>query len=162
MGSLLRKEVSMAFQNDRNIVLEDVRIIFRNFAGRKGKYNKEGERSFAVILDHEQAEGMKQAGWNIKYLKAREEGELDQPYLSVKVRFDGPRPPRIVLVSSHGRTTMQEEQLDLIDGIDIRMVDMIVRPYDWNVDGETGVKAYLKSMFVTIDEDELDRKYADR
>lgn len=35
---------------DNTILLEDVRIIFRNFAGREGMYNREGDRNFAVLL----------------------------------------------------------------------------------------------------------------
>jgi hypothetical protein len=34
-----------------------------------------------------------------------------------------------------------------------------VRPYAWDVNGKTGVKAYLKTLFVTIDEDALELKY---
>ena len=40
-------------------------------------------------------------------------------------------------------------------------MDLILNPYEWAVNGKTGVKAYLKSIFVTIQEDELERKYAD-
>ena len=40
-------------------------------------------------------------------------------------------------------------------------MDLTLNPYAWEVNGKTGVKAYLKSIFVTIVEDDLDRKYAD-
>jgi hypothetical protein len=38
---------------------------------------------------------------------------------------------------------------------------MILRPFTWSVSGKGGIKAYLQSMFVTITEDALERKYGD-
>lgn len=145
--------------NDNNVVMEDVRIIFRNFAGREGQYNREGDRNFAVLLDDPVAERMAQDGWNVKWLKAREEGDPEQAYLQVSVNFKG-RPPRVVMLTSRGRTTLQESEVDILDWADIRTVDMIVRPYEWLVNGKSGIKAYLQSIFVTIEEDQLERKYA--
>lgn len=146
--------------NDSNVVMEDVRIIFRNFAGREGQYNREGDRNFAVLLPPDVAETMTKDGWNVKWLKAREEGEDDQAYLQVAVNFSG-RPPRIVMVTSRGRTTLQEDEVELLDWADIRTCDLIIRPYEWAVNNKTGIKAYLQSIFVTVEEDELERKYAD-
>lgn len=147
-------------RNDNTVVMENVRIIFRNFAGREGMYNREGDRNFCVLLDHENAEAMAKDGWNVKVLNAREEDEEDQPYLQVSVNFKG-RPPRVVMITSRGRNTLHEGEVELLDWADIRNVDMIIRPYEWAVNGKTGIKAYLQSIFVTIEEDELELKYAD-
>jgi len=146
--------------NDGHVVLEDVRIVFKNFAGKEGKFNREGDRNFAVLLDDDVARDMLADGWNIKWLKPREEGEPEQAYLGVSVNFRGPRPPLVVLITSRGRTNLSENECELLDWADIAMVDMIVRPYSWAVNGASGIKAYLKSIFVTIREDELELKYS--
>jgi hypothetical protein len=150
----------MASYNDNNVTMENVRIVFRNFKGAEGQYNREGDRNFAVLLDDPVAEAMAKDGWNVKWLKAREEGEPEQAYLQVSVNFKG-RPPRVVMLTSRGRTTLHEDELELLDWADIRTTDLIVRPYEWAVNGKTGIKAYLQSIFVTIEEDALELKYAD-
>ena len=145
---------------DNTVLMEGVRIIFRNFAGKEGQYNREGDRNFAVLLDDDVAEAMAKDGWNVKWLKAREEGDTEQAYVSVSVNFRG-RPPRVVMITSRGRTDLSEDLVEVLDWVDVRNVDLIVNPYEWAVNGKTGVKAYLKSIFVTIEEDALEKKYAD-
>lgn len=143
---------------DKTVLLEDVRIIFRNFAGREGMYNREGDRNFAVLLPKDVAEQMVRDGWNVKLLKAREEGEEDQPYVSVSVSYKG-RPPTIKMITSRGSTDLDEDSIEVLDNVDIAMVDVVLNPYDWAVSGNTGRKAYLQSMYVTIIEDALALKY---
>jgi hypothetical protein len=149
-------------RNDNTVMMEGVRIIFRNFAGKEGQYNREGDRNFAVLLDESIANTMAEDGWNIKWLKPREEDEDDTPqaYLPVSVNFKG-RPPRIVLITSRGRTNLDEDTIESLDWVDILNVDLIVRPYEWTVNGKSGIKAYLQSIYVTIEEDPLEIKYSE-
>src|SRR5690606_24959669 len=98
--------------------------------------------------------------WNVKRLKPRDDAEIGTAYIQVSVGFKG-RPPRMVMITSRGRVELDEETCVLLDWADIRQVDLIIRPYHWNVNGRTGVKAYLKSIFVVIEEDYLELKYSD-
>jgi hypothetical protein len=146
--------------NDRNIMVEDARIVFRNFAGAERMYNPAGRRNFGLLLDPELADQLHHDGWAVKQLKPREEGDEPQAYLQVAVSFKG-RPPTIVLISSRGRTTLGEDECAILDWVDIANVDLIVRPYEWEVNNKSGIKAYLKSIYVTIHEDALQLKYRD-
>lgn len=145
------------------VVIEDARIIFRNFSGAEGRFNAKGKRNFNVLLDDDTADAMLRDGWNIKYLQPRleEEDAKPQPRLEVTVHYGSGQPPRVVMITSKGKTSLDESMLPILDWAEIDNVDMILRPYEWEVSGKTGVKAYLKSIYVTIREDELERKYMD-
>ena len=145
---------------NQNLSIENARIIFRNFSGKEGRFNPAGRRNFCVIIDDQElAANLVKDGWNVRYLKAREEGDADQPYLQVAVRYDN-IPPKVVLISSTGKTILDEGDVNLLDWADISNVDLIIRPYNYDVNGKSGVKAYLKTMYVTIVEDEFEKKYA--
>lgn len=147
-------------QADNTVLMEGVRIIFRNFSGKEGQYNREGDRNFAVLLDEKVATTMAEDNWNVKWLRPRNEDEEETPqaYLPVSVNFKG-RPPRIVLITSRGRTNLDEATVEMLDWADIVNVDLIIRPYEWTVNNKSGVKAYLQSIYATIDEDPLEVKY---
>lgn len=148
-----------------NITMENVRIVFKNFAGKAGDMNAEGDRNFCIILeDPELVKAMEKDGWNVKYLKPREEGDDPQPYIKAKVKFhaEGQRQPNVVIITSRGRTRLTEDEVAILDWAEIANVDVIITPYKWQLkSGSSGVSAYVKSLFITIREDELEQKYAD-
>ena len=147
--------------------IDDAKIIFRNFIGKEGPFNAEGDRNFGVLLDDEVAEAMEADGWNVKWLKPRpdiEEEVEPQAWLPVFLKYkgrNGPvRPPLVAQITSRGRVNLGEDEVEVLDWAEMVAVDLIVRPFFWEVNGKSGTKAMLKTMFVTIQEDELEIKYA--
>jgi hypothetical protein len=150
---------------DGTVVMENVRLVFRNFAGREGQYNREGDRNFGVILPEDVAEAMANDGWNVKYLKPRDEEEAEEqtetPWLPVKVGFGKGRPPMIYRVTSRGKTIMKDDTVEQLDWAEILNVDLIVRPYHYDVQGREGISAYVQTMYITVEENPLEEKYAE-
>jgi len=151
----------MTTKDDRpSFTVENADIIYRNFSGLKTKFNAEGQRNFCVVLDEKVADQMKADGWNVRTREPREEGDDTLNYIQVKVNFDSARPPRVILVSSAGQTPLNVETISTLDYVDIATVDVQAVAYSWELRGETGITAYLKKLYVVIEEDELDLKYS--
>jgi hypothetical protein len=146
--------------DDKNVTMEGVRLLFRNFRGEAGQFNANGNRNFSVLLDPKTAKAMLRDGWNVKELKVREDGDEPEHALKVTVKY-GRVPPRVVMLTSRGRTELDESTIALLDHAVIINADLIVRPYEWDVQGKSGISAYLQSLYVTIQEDELELKYAE-
>ena len=146
--------------------MENARLIFRNFEGREEKYNRKGDRNFGLIIeDSEVAQQLAEDGWNIKELTPKNNDDYDDTpeviyWLPVTVRFDNV-PPKVMLVTRRKKTKLNEENINTVDYANIAKVDLTVTPYDWEVNGKSGTKAYLQTMYVTINEDEFADKYAD-
>lgn len=146
----------ITFAPNNILQIDDARIIFRNFSGAPSKFNREGDRNFAVIIpEQEITDALIAEGWNVKIKPPREDGDTPFMYLPVKIKFND-RGPRVYLKSGSNIIRLDEESISCLDNVDIISVDLDIRPYDWNVNGMEGRTAYLQSIQVT---QEVDRFY---
>ena len=148
---------------DENLKLENCTLgrgAYRNFAGERTQFNPAGKRTFVVILDEEEGHRIENLGWHIRWREPREIGDPRVAMLTVECRF-GDYPPHVTLISGNNRTPLDESNIAILDGAEIERCDLIVRPYNWEVNGKTGTKAYVKTMYVTLQEDDFGGRYND-
>lgn len=140
--------------------IENAQIIFCNFSGKKTEFNPLGKRSFHVVIeDPDLIERLQADGWNVRL---RDKNPNFEPIttLEVNLRFDK-FPPKIYQIVDGSRKPVQldESNIGNLDYAKITNVDLTINPGYWEVNGKTGIKAWLNSMYVTIQEDRFAQKY---
>lgn len=157
----------MAFNNRNNpsdLMIEDAKLLFTNFAGSPTRYNKEGgKREFSVALPLNLVEDLERDGWNVKFRK-NADGEFDpeRPYLGVKVSYKF-RAPAIWLIAGGRKQLMTEDTVGTLDNITIKTADVVIHPSAYEVRGQQGISAYVKELYVVMDDEAASfaSKYAD-
>jgi hypothetical protein len=148
-------------KNIENIKIENARIVFRNLSGKPDKFNPQGgKRSFSVVIeDPEFANELKREGWNIKQFNPSPDSDEEPAhFISVKVSYNN-IPPHIYLCTSKNKTLLNEDTVGQLDYAEISNVDIVITPYQYEMSGRTGISAYVKTMYVTVVEDEFASKY---
>lgn len=132
----------------------------RNFSGQKRVVNgqvvnAEGMRNFLLLLDDDVAEMLKQDGWNVKYTKPRDPDDKPTAYISVDASF-GKYPPEVWKKTPNGKPVkLEEEDMAALDEDKFLEAHVVVHPRRYDVQGRTGVKAYLRRLLVTVADDEF-------
>lgn len=148
--------------------IDDARICFKNFSGEGSMYNAEGNRNFSVIIPNEEiAEALKNdkneygVGWNVKIKAPNEEGEMPFMHLKVNVKYTEKSAPKVYLISGKNRIELTKETIGMLDDMDIKSVDLDIRPYD--DEGRFGPfrSAYLQAIFVVQNIDRFAARFAE-
>lgn len=160
--------MEITFVQDRKrrlLQIDDAELIFKNFEGRGDRYNREGERNFAVkIYDVATAEDLQNdmnemgASWNVKIKPPRDEGDAPFMYLPVKVKFTG-FGPQVFLITGNRKIELSEETIGMLDNIQIERVDLDIRAYDDQANGKAFRAAYLDKLYVTQKTDRFTDRY---
>lgn len=147
--------MDITFAPNGIIQLDNARITYRNFTGAGSKFNREGDRNFAVVIDDEEiADALINdknefgVGWNVKIKPPRDEDDSAFMTLMVKVKFND-RGPNVYLESGNNMVRLTEDTIECLDNMEIASVDLDIRAYDDEVNGKPFRAAYLQSMRVT-------------
>lgn len=147
--------------------IDDARIIYRNFSGRGDKYNREGDRNFALIIPNQEIADMLMddknsfgVGWNVKIKPPRDEDDAPFMYMPVKIKFND-RGPAVYLKTGDKVNRLDEESIGILDNVDIVSVDLDIKPYDDEFNGKAFRSAYLQAIHVTQQVDRFTARYED-
>lgn len=141
------------------LTIRGAKIIFRNFSGKPSQYSPEGRRTFSLVIDDPTlADQLIADGWNVKPRKSLNDNDPPSWHLPVAVFF-GKFPPKIILKNSHGNILLDESSVNMLDWAEIVNVDLTIRPRKYEALGRSGIKAYLKTLAVTVIEDEIEQDY---
>lgn len=141
-----------------NLLLNNIRFAFRpNFTGEKRQFNDEGDRNFTIRFDDEtQAMDLAAQGWNIKEHQDIHDGERFWS-LEVAVRYEFVPPAIHRIGTTTGKdTVLDSDTVALLDNDIIVRMDVDINPYHWQANGKTGIKAYLASAYVAVQENEME------
>lgn len=148
-------------ERNNKLAIDNARIIFKNFTGKDDKFGREGDRSFSIVIEDDAlAEQLANDGWNIKPLTPRDPDEKVNHFIKVKISFKV-RPPKIWLLTNHKRTLLDEDTIATLQYARIENADVVVSPWRWEVNGKTGIAAYLETLYAKIEDDPFADKYAD-
>lgn len=147
--------------NYKKVIIENAKLIFKNFSGEKTKFNPEGARNFCVVIPEEDVERISEMGYNVKHTNPRYEDEEPLAYLKVHVSYRFDAPVIETIIGGKKRQSLHESDINILDWADIISADISFVGSDWESRGDTGTSAYLSSLYVNIEEDELRAKYAD-
>lgn len=147
------------------IVLEGARIKFKNFTGEQRQYNPAGQRNFVLCLPDELAQQLAAEGWNVKWKPGRHPEDPDEAQLVVKVKYnesgdDRSRDPIAYLIQGRRKIALDGRTVATLDRLAPLNIDLVVRPYVWDINGNVGITAYLDEIYYTAVEG-LSSKYAD-
>lgn len=140
-------------EETNNIIVEHADIRWLNFSGREGKFNPAGKRNFALFMDEEMAKKLTEDGWNVR---SRIFEDVDRPteyYISVEVNYDYYRPPRVTLIQGKKGIILDEANVGILDTVAIQNADVVIRPRYWEVNGKSGIKAYLHTLRIEAEEE---------
>lgn len=152
------------------ITIRDAYLLYPNFSGAEGKYNRAGDRNFSVMMNEEDGLKLLEQGWtSVSPVKKRDGDDDPNVYykLPVSVKFEN-YPPRIWLVegvqdptpgAKKNMVMLDEATVDFLDRLEFSKIDMVISGSQWSVNNNSGRKAYLQTMFATLYVDELEKEY---
>lgn len=153
---------------NKSVIWDDVVILgrsFRNFDGAPKPWTPRGQKGpiqFAIALTEDRVDELASEGVEVLYTKPWPDAPADwepTPFVNIHMRFDN-FPPKVWMVTETRKVELTEETLGLLNYAEIVSADLKFNISHYKAPTGEGVKLYAQTLYVVIDEDPLDAKYA--
>ncbi len=141
------------------------KICFRNFEGRKEKWNDAGNRNFTLSLPEDIATELNERGFNVR-MKTTETQDGPRTYYNLKVNlkyYGAQYDPKVYFMQADGgHTVLDENSVKLLDDMRFAEVAMDIYPKTY-IDMKTGeekISARLNKLLFTQEVDDFEREFA--
>ena len=147
------------------VVIENTKLILRNFAGKATNYEPEDKPSFGVLISQEDADEFEAQGLPVKYLKPRHDEDVPIPFLKVRVNMKRDPAPLVVMkrFSEDGtlvdKTVLDQDTISTLDYADIADASLRLSIYEWTFQKKTGKSWYLHDLVCNLNADDFLTKY---
>ena len=157
------------------LIVDHADIFWTNFRGEEkvskttGKtVNMKGQRNFNVyIYNTELAEEMRDAGWNVKIVPPRNEGDEPSYCLSVELRWRDKMGellnegllPKVHLEGTNGEEDLSEKTVGILDEAEISDVGIYIRPRHYDGNNGHAIKAFLDEGWFVVEESNRGEMY---
>lgn len=145
----------------QNLFFENAQLVpyfKKNFGGTISNL----QRGFNIVLDNpEEIERLSNEGWNVSIWKPNDADMEPVTYLPVAIKYNKEYKnlnPTINMIQGNIETPLFDETVGMLDDQKIIGVDAMVRPYYWEVNGKSGIKAYVESADIYVEMNRLDEK----
>lgn len=147
----------------KDLAPDEIKWAFSHIDGREDTFNEKGQRDIIVIVSREAADELATLGWTIKAYERQNADEGDEPEYTFRVRISYKfEAPRIYLIK--GRKKIFVDNPDMLNSVrrdNTRKISLIATPSRWTQPGRSGVSAYIKEMYIEVEESRLEAMYAD-
>ncbi len=144
--------------------LTNQNIIWRNFEGRKEKYNENGNRFFTLSLPDDIADALIERGFNVRIRVVKtDDGDRAYKNLKVNLKYYGSQyDPKVYFMQADGsHSTLDENSIKLLDTMRFADAAMDIYPKSY-IDMSTGEEKYsarLNKMLFTQEVDEFEKEF---
>lgn len=154
-------------QSTNRLTFHNVELRRRNFSGVKDDFNERGNRQVLIVVGKQHAydlgfdsvtdmfNALKADDWKVKRFNATDENnDPDMYFPATAVYYDRDK-SSIFMKTGRNSRLLTEQTVGLLDSADIENTDVILSKHYYDSHGKQGYNVRIKSMEVTVIEDEI-------
>ena len=148
-----------------NLTIENAKFFGRpNFAGEMNQF-KDSRPQFTVVIPNENADELRNLGWNVKTLMPKPDMEDQEPLSILRIMVDlkpgeQHEGPRVMVIQGDQREMLTAETAGILDRSRVLQLDVECRGWEYDREAAPGaLSARAVAVVAVLEDNMLARKY---